>query len=90
MRAKMNTLCSWQVIAVLLLVLAGNISVVGCAASPPHSYLMAYGNPYDSRIFVPGLRIEHNLFNHKYQRHEKEDLEADWQADTPLKFAGKD
>jgi hypothetical protein len=90
MRAQIKALCSCQVVAVLLLVLAVIISVVGCATSSPHSYLMAYGSPYEPGGIMPGLRIEHNLLNNKYQRQEQEDLADDWHADGPLKSAEAD
>jgi hypothetical protein len=78
MRANMRALCRCNVVVALFLILGMILSVVGCATSYPQSYLSTYQSPYGPRVTMPGLRIEHDLLNNKYQRVDKDDLENDW------------
>jgi hypothetical protein len=78
MQAKVRILGRGKVVAALLLVMVVIPSMVGCASSYPQSYLSSYQNPWGRVVIMPGLKIEHNVLNHKYQRAEKDDLENDW------------
>ena len=78
MQAKMKTLGANKVVALLLLILAVMLLMVGCAANYPKSYLSNYQNPNAPGLMMQGLKIEHNFLNSTYQKVGKDDLEDDW------------
>lgn len=77
MLTKMGTLCRYRVIVALSLTLAVFFSALGCGTSYKGSYNSAFQSAYQPRSDMLALRIDHDLFNSKYQQLEQEDWEND-------------
>ena len=77
MGAKMRALCGCRVIVAVLFILAVIISAVGCGTSFMEDYRASLQDTGGPRFKMYNGKIEHNLFNGKYQKAEKEDWEDD-------------
>lgn len=77
MGAKMKALCGCRVVVAVLFVLAVIISAVGCGTSLVESYRASLQDTGGPRFKMYNGKIEHNLFNGRYQKVEKEDWEDD-------------
>ena len=77
MGAKMRTLCGCRVVVAVLFILAIMISAVGCGTSFLGSYRASLGDTGGPRFNLYNGKIEHDLFNGRYQKSEKEDWEDD-------------
>jgi len=78
MRTKMGTLCRYRVVVALSLTLAVFLSAVGCGTNYTGSYNSAFQSTYQPRLDMLAWRIDHDLFNSKYQQLEEEDWGNDW------------
>jgi hypothetical protein len=78
MGTKMGPLWRYRVVVALSLILAVFLSAVGCGAGYTGSYNSAFQSTYQPRLDMVAWRIDHDLFNSKYQQMEKEDWEDDW------------
>ncbi len=76
MRTMMRALSGCQVVVARLLTLAVLLAAVGCATTYPGSYMSALPGTQGTRFNVREMRVEHNLFNSRYQM-AKEDWEED-------------
>jgi hypothetical protein len=76
MLAKLRALCGCQVVVAGLFILMFILSAVGCGTSSLGSYRAALQDSNGPKFNAHDLRIEHNLFNSKYQKG-KEDWEED-------------
>jgi hypothetical protein len=77
MGAKIRALCGCRVVVAGLFILGMMISALGCGTSLMEQYrasLQDTGKPKFNRY---NGKIEHNLFNGRYQKLEKEDWEDD-------------
>ena len=77
MDAKIMTLCRCRVVIAVLFVLAVIILAVGCGTSSLGSYRAFLQDSSGHRYNTFNGKIEHNLFNGRYQKVEKEDREVD-------------
>ena len=77
MGAKTIALCGCRVVVAVLFILAIMISAVGCGTSFLGSYRASLGDTGGPRFKMYSVNIEHNLFNGRYQKVEKEDWEDD-------------
>jgi len=77
MGAKMRALCGCRVVVAGLFILAVMISAVGCGTSSLGSYRASWQDTSRPRFNLYNGRIEHDLFNGRYQKSEKEDWEDD-------------
>jgi hypothetical protein len=77
MGAKTRALCGCQVVVAGLFILAIMISAVGCGTNSWGSYRASLQDTGGSRFNMYSGKIEHNLFNGRYQKAEKEDWEDD-------------
>jgi hypothetical protein len=77
MGAKMRAFCGCRVVVALLFILAVMFSAVGCGTSSLGSYRASLQDTSGPRLNVHNWRIEHDLFNGRYQKVEKEDWEDD-------------
>lgn len=77
MQVKMRALCRCRVVVALLFTLAVILGAFGCATSYPGSYRSDFQGTSGPRFNLRQLRIEHNLFNSKYQKLDKEAWEDD-------------
>jgi hypothetical protein len=75
MPGKLRTLCRRQIVVVLLFILALIPIAAGCGTSPVGTYQSALIGSSGPKFNMPEWKFEHNLFNSKYQRAEKEDWE---------------
>lgn len=73
MGAKMRGLCRCRVGVALVFILAVIISAVGCGASFMESYRASLQDTGGPRFKMYNGKIEHNLFNARYQKVEEED-----------------
>jgi len=77
MGAKMRALCGCQVVVAVLFILAVIFSAVGCGTSSLGNYRASLRDTSGPRLNMHNWIIEHDLFNGKYQKSEKEDWEDD-------------
>ena len=77
MGAKMRALCGCRVVVAVLFSLAIMISAVGCGTSSLGSYRASLQDTWGLRFNMYNGKIEHNLFNGRYQNVGKEDWEDD-------------
>ena len=77
MGAKMRALCGCQVVVAGLFILAVMVSAVGCGTSSLASYRASLQDTSGARVNLYNGKIEHDLFNGRYQKSEKEDWEDD-------------
>ena len=77
MGAKMRALCGCRVMVAVLFVLAIIISAGGCAANFMGDYRASLQDTGGPRYKMYNGKIEHNLFNGRYQKAEIEDWEDD-------------
>ena len=75
--AKMRALSGCRVVVAGLFILAVMISAVGCGTSSLASYRASLQDTGGSRFKMYNGKIEHDLFNGRYQKSEKEDWEDD-------------
>jgi hypothetical protein len=77
MSAGVRLLCRCQVVFTCLFCLAIILLAVGCGTSSLGSYQSAFSNTSGAKFNMHEWRFEHDLFNSKYHRAEKEDWEDD-------------
>lgn len=77
MGAKMRALCGCRVMVAALFILAVIISAGGCGTNFMGDYRASLQDTGGPRFKMYSGKIEHNLFNGKYQKVEKEDWEDD-------------
>ena len=77
MGAKVRALYGCRVIAAVLFILAIMISAVGCGTISLGSYQASLQDTGGPKFNLYSGKIEHNLFNGRYQKVEKEDWEDD-------------
>lgn len=77
MGAKMRALCGCQVIVAVLFSLAVIISACGCGTNFMGDYRASLQDTGGSRFKMYNGKIEHNLFNGRDQKGEKEAWEDD-------------
>jgi membrane protein implicated in regulation of membrane protease activity len=75
--AEMRALCGCRVVVAGLFFLAMMIAAVGCGTSFLGNYLKSLQDTGGSRFAMHRGKIEHDLFNGRYQKVEKEDWEDD-------------
>jgi hypothetical protein len=76
MGAKRRALCRCQVVVAVLFILTVIFSAIGCGTSSLGSYRASLRDTGGPRLDMHNLRIEHDLFNGRYQV-QKEDWEDD-------------
>jgi hypothetical protein len=77
MGANMRALCGCRVIVGVLFILGMMISAVGCGTSLMEQYRASLQDTGRPKFNLYNGKIEHNLFNGRYQNLEKEDWEDD-------------
>jgi len=77
MSANMRALCGCRVVVAVLFILAIMISAVGCGTSFLENYRASFQDTGGLKFNRYNGKIEHNLFNGRYQKVEKEDWEDD-------------
>ena len=77
MSDRMRALSGCRVVVAILFILAVMISLVGCGTSSLASYRAFLQDPGGPRFKMYNGKIEHDLFNGRYQKSEKEDWEDD-------------
>lgn len=77
MRAEMRALCGCRVVVAMLFSLAIMISAVSCGTSFPGSYRASWQDTGRPKINFFRGKIEHDLFNGRYQNLEREAWEDD-------------
>ena len=77
MGAKVRALYGCRVIVAVLFILAIMISAVGCGTISLGSYRASLQDTGEPKFNLYSGKIEHNLFNGRYQKVEKEDWEDD-------------
>ncbi len=77
MQTKKKSLWRNRCVVTLLLILAFIILNIGCGASYLKTYRSNLYGPDGPNYRVVEWKIEHNLFNSKYQKVDQEDLEED-------------
>ena len=77
MGAKMRALCGCRLIVAVLFILSVIISAGGCGANFMGDYRASLQDPGGSKFKMYNGKIEHNLFDGRYQKGEKEDWEDD-------------
>lgn len=77
MGAKMRALCGCRVVVAGLFILGMMIAAVGCSTSLMEQYRASLQDTGKPRFKMYNGQIEHNLFNGRYQKLEKEDWEDD-------------
>jgi hypothetical protein len=77
MRSRMNALWRRRVGFALSLIVAVSFMAFSCASSSPGSYKLGFQGT-SPRFNTSTWTIEHNLFNGKSQRADKEAWEEDW------------
>jgi hypothetical protein len=77
MGAKIRVSCRCRVVVAVLCILGMMISTVGCGTSLMEQYRASLQDTGRPKFNVYNGKIEHNLFNGRYQKLEKEDWEDD-------------
>ena len=77
MVAKLRALCGCRVVVAGLFILAVMISAVGCGTSSLGSYRASLQDSGGTGFKMFNGKIEHDLFNGRYQKSEQEDWEDD-------------
>lgn len=78
MEADEKLLCKRQIFIGMLLIVGLIISTVGCGTSYLRTYQSALQGPDGPKYRMVEWKIEHNLFNTKYQQADREDPEDEW------------
>ena len=78
MGAKMRALCGCRVVVAVLFILTIMISAVSCGTISLRSYRASLQDTGEPKFNLYSGKIEHNLFNGRYQKVENEDWEDDY------------
>jgi len=77
MQSKIRALHARQIAVSLLFILGLVFSTIGCGASQLRTYQSALLGPDGPKYRMVDWKIEHNLFNGKYQQADLEDSKND-------------